>query len=92
VIYLAIFALVLAQANVIFAQVFPTAIRVIGFGIPYTISAAIFGGTTPLVAQSLAAAGHSDWLMWYAAGIAIVSMLATLLVRPADIKVKSEER
>jgi MHS family alpha-ketoglutarate permease-like MFS transporter len=91
VIYLAIFALVLAQANVIFAQVFPTAIRVIGFGIPYTISAAIFGGTTPLVAQSLAAAGHSDRLMGYAAGIAIVSMLATLLVRPADIKVKSEE-
>jgi MHS family alpha-ketoglutarate permease-like MFS transporter len=89
IIYLAVFALALAQANVIFSQLFPTAIRVIGYGIPYTISAAIFGGTTPLVAQSFAAAGHASWLMWYAAGAAIVSMLATLLVRPADIKVKS---
>ena len=89
IIYLACFALSLAQANVIFSQLFPTSIRVIGYGIPYTISAAIFGGTTPLVAQSFAAAGHASWLMWYAAGAAIVSMLATLLVRPADIKVKS---
>ncbi|HCT76368.1 MAG TPA: MFS transporter [Micromonosporaceae bacterium] len=89
VIYLACFGLVLAQANVIFSQLFPTAIRVIGYGIPYTISAAVFGGTTPLVAQSFAASGNQSGLLWYAAGAAIISALATLLVRPSDIKVQS---
>lgn len=89
VIYLAIFGLVLAQANVIFSQLFPTGIRVIGYGVPYTISAAIFGGTTPLVAQSFAAAGNSSGLIWYASIAAVVSAAATLLVRPHDIKVRT---
>lgn len=88
VIYLACFGLVLAQANVIFSQLFPTSIRVIGYGIPYTISAAIFGGTTPAVAQSLAASGRPSGVIWYASAAAVISALATLLIRRSDIKVR----
>lgn len=88
VIYLSCFALVLAQANVIFSQLFPTSIRVIGYGVPYTLSAAIFGGTTPVVAQSFAAAGHPSAVIWYASAVAIVSLLATLAIRRSDIKIK----
>jgi MHS family alpha-ketoglutarate permease-like MFS transporter len=86
VIYLAVFALVLAQSNVVFSQLFPTSIRVIGYGIPYTISAAVFGGTTPLVAQSFVGAGHPAGVLWYASAAAVVSFLATLLIRRTDIK------
>lgn len=88
VIYLACFGLVLAQANVIFSQLFPTNIRVIGYGVPYTISAAIFGGTTPMVAQSFAAAGAPSGLIWYASAAAVVSALATVAIRPGDIKIR----
>ncbi|WP_117210689.1 MFS transporter [Allorhizocola rhizosphaerae] len=88
VIYLSCFGLVLAQANVIFSQLFPTSIRVIGYGIPYTISAAVFGGTTPAVAQSLAASGRPSGVIWYASAAAVVSALATLLIRRSDIKVQ----
>lgn len=87
VIYLAFFALVLAQSNVIFSQLFPTSIRVIGYGVPYTVSAAIFGGTTPFIAQSFVGSGHPGWVLWYASAAAIVSFLATLLIRRSDVKV-----
>jgi len=88
IIYLAVFGLVLAQANVIFSQLFPTSIRTVGYGVPYTLSAAVFGGTTPLLAQGLLAAGRPGWLMWYAAGAAMVSLAATTLVRPGDVRVR----
>jgi MHS family alpha-ketoglutarate permease-like MFS transporter len=87
VIYLAIFALVLAQSNVIFSQLFPTSIRAIGYGLPYTVSAAIFGGTTPLVAQSFVGAGRPGWVLWYASATALVSFLATLFIKRSDIKI-----
>ncbi len=89
VIYLSCFGLVLAQANVVFSQLFPTSIRVIGYGIPYTVAAAIFGGTTPVVAQSFVAAGRPSGVIWYASAAAVISALATLLIRRSDIKVKS---
>ena len=88
VIYLVAFALVLAQASAIFSQLFPTSIRVIGYGIPYTVSAAIFGGTTPLVAQAMVGSGHPSWVLWYASAVAAVSFLATLFIRRSDIKVQ----
>lgn len=87
VIYLAFFALVLAQSNVIFSQLFPTSVRVVGYGVPYTISAAIFGGTTPLVAQSFVGSGHPTWVLWYASVTALVSFAATLMIRRSDIKI-----
>lgn len=87
VIYLAFFALVLAQSNVIFSQLFPTSVRVVGYGVPYTISAAVFGGTTPLVAQSFVGSGHPTWVLWYASATALVSFLATLFIRRSDIKI-----
>jgi len=88
VVYLSCFALVIAQSNVVFSQLFPTSVRVVGYGVPYTLSAALFGGTTPVVAQAFVAAGHPSGVMWYAAAAAAVSLLATLLIRPGDVKVR----
>jgi MHS family alpha-ketoglutarate permease-like MFS transporter len=87
VIYLAFFALVLAQSNVIFSQLFPTSVRVVGYGVPYTVSAAVFGGTTPLVAQSFVGAGRPAWVLWYASATALVSFAATLMIKRSDIKI-----
>jgi MFS transporter, MHS family, alpha-ketoglutarate permease len=86
VVYLACLAPVLAPVNVIGAQLFPTRIRVLGYGITYTFAVAVFGGTTPLLAQALATAGRLSWLPWYVAGSAALSLAATLLIRASDVK------
>lgn len=87
-VYLSFFSLVLAQANVIFSQLFPTSIRAIGYGIPYTISAAVFGGTTPAVAHAATAAGRPSLMIWYATAVAIVSLVSMIvLVRPTDVRI-----
>ncbi|GAA0458306.1 MFS transporter [Streptomyces olivaceiscleroticus] len=81
VVYLVLIAAPIGLTNVLFAQLFPVAVRVVAMGVPYTIAIGLFGGTFPLLAQGLAKAGHLTLVPWWAAGAAAVSLAGTFLIR-----------
>ncbi|KQR77085.1 hypothetical protein ASG35_12530 [Burkholderia sp. Leaf177] len=70
----------------VFAELFPTHIRTSGIGVPYAISALIFGGTAPLVATWLQGKGGTLYLAAYIGVICIVSIFTYLIVLPETYK------
>ncbi len=61
---------------------FPTAIRYGGLAIGYNVSASLFGGTAPLVAESLVrATGNDQMPAYYAMAAATIGVVAVLLMR-----------
>jgi MHS family alpha-ketoglutarate permease-like MFS transporter len=60
---------------VVKAELFPTKIRAMGVGIPYSITVSIFGGTAPAVALYFKSMGHEEWFYYYLAGIIFLSLL-----------------
>jgi len=61
---------------------FPTEIRYGGLAIAYNVSASLFGGTAPLVAESLVRATGDDYMpAYYAMLAATVGLVAVLLMR-----------
>ncbi|WP_263248749.1 MFS transporter [Saccharopolyspora rosea] len=73
----------ISLANVLFAEVFPVRVRVVAMGVPFTLGVALFGGTFPLVAQGLGAAGLLDAVPWAAAGAAALGLVGTAVLSPA---------
>jgi len=57
------------------AELFPTAVRAMGVGIPYAITAALFGGSVDGVALAFKNAGHESYFYWYATGCIFISLL-----------------
>lgn len=83
VVYLAVgVAPTIALANVLFARPFPVAVRVVCMGVPFSVGVAMFGGTFPLMAQSLQAAGLLSAVPWVAASAAVVSLIGTYVLKP----------
>jgi MHS family alpha-ketoglutarate permease-like MFS transporter len=60
------------------AELFPTAVRAMGVGIPYAITAALFGGSVDGVALGFKNAGHETYFYWYATGCIFISLLCYL--------------
>ncbi|MDQ8727220.1 MFS transporter [Bradyrhizobium sp. LHD-71] len=61
---------------------FPTAIRYGGLSIAYNVSASLFGGTAPLVAEWLVRTTGNDYMpAYYAMLAALIGLLAVLLMR-----------
>ena len=60
---------------VVKAELFPTAVRALGVGLPYAITAAVFGGTIDSVALSFKNAGHEEWFYFYATGLIFISLI-----------------
>ncbi|HET7888307.1 MAG TPA: MFS transporter [Bradyrhizobium sp.] len=60
---------------VVKAELFPTKIRALGVGIPYSITVSIFGGTAPAVALYFKSLGHEDWFYYYLSGIIFLSLI-----------------
>jgi MHS family alpha-ketoglutarate permease-like MFS transporter len=60
---------------VVKAELFPTKIRAMGVGIPYSITVSIFGGTAPAVALYFKSLGHEEWFYYYLSGIIFLSLL-----------------
>jgi MFS transporter, MHS family, alpha-ketoglutarate permease len=60
---------------VVKAELFPTKIRAMGVGIPYSITVSIFGGTAPAVALYFKSLGHEEWFYYYLTGIIFLSLL-----------------
>ena len=63
------------------AELFPTAIRATGVGLPYSITVSIFGGTAPAIALQLKVAGHETWFEYYLAGVIFLSLIVYLTMR-----------
>lgn len=66
---------------VVKAELFPTEIRALGVGFPYSITVAIFGGTAEYVALSFKNAGNESYFYWYVTGCIFISLLVYLSMR-----------
>ncbi|MGZ8399279.1 MAG: MFS transporter, partial [Gemmatimonadales bacterium] len=54
---------------------FPTSIRTIGVGVPYSICVAVFGGTAPYLQTWLGTIGLANVFNVYAVALLLVSVL-----------------
>ena len=66
---------------VVKAELFPTEIRALGVGFPYSITVALFGGTAEYVALSFKNAGHEPYFYLYVTGCIFISLLVYLFMR-----------
>jgi MHS family alpha-ketoglutarate permease-like MFS transporter len=57
------------------AELFPTNVRALGVGLPYALTASLFGGTVDSIALAFKNAGHERWFFWYATACIFVSLL-----------------
>ena len=60
---------------VVKAELFPTKIRAMGVGLPYSITVSIFGGTAPAVALYFKSLGHEEWFYSELSGIIFMSLI-----------------
>ena len=60
---------------VVKAELFPTSVRALGVGLPYALTAAIFGGTAEYLALLAKDQGVAEYFYWYVTGCALVSLL-----------------
>lgn len=76
-------ALITSAYFVVAVEIFPTRVRYAGHGLAFNLAAAIFGGTTPLVATALVDQFDSPVApAFYAIGIALTLGVAGLLLTP----------
>jgi MFS transporter, MHS family, alpha-ketoglutarate permease len=64
-----------AVAAIVKAEMFPTSVRAMGVGIPYALTAALFGGSVDSVALWFKAHGGEAGFYWYATGCIFISLL-----------------
>ncbi|HVJ53017.1 MAG TPA: MFS transporter [Aliidongia sp.] len=67
--------------SVVKAELFPVSIRVLGVGLPYTISTSLFGGSAEYVGLWLKQAGHETLFFYYVSGCILCTLLTTLALR-----------
>ncbi|MGV9679977.1 MFS transporter [Nocardia sp. NPDC003482] len=60
---------------VVKAELFPTRVRALGVGLPYALTAALFGGTAETLALRLKQIGHESWFFWYVSAAIAISLL-----------------
>ncbi|WP_338017713.1 MFS transporter [Streptomyces adustus] len=62
-------------------ELFPTALRSSGVGLPYALTVAVFGGTAPYLIEYLSAHGHAGWYPWYVVALCLISTVSFLRYR-----------
>lgn len=70
---------VVSIAPVIYAELFPTKVRAIGFGISYPITIAIFGGTIPYVQTALSSSGHANIFQIYMICLMLITITTVFM-------------
>jgi MFS family permease len=66
----------------LYTELFPASIRFSGVSISYAIGAILGGAFAPTIAQALVQATHSTTsVTWYLAGMTVIGLIATLLLR-----------
>jgi MHS family alpha-ketoglutarate permease-like MFS transporter len=66
---------------VVKAELFPTEIRALGVGFPYSITVAIFGGTAEYIALWFKNIGHETYFYWYVTGCIFISLIVYSFMR-----------
>jgi len=72
-------------------EMFPTAVRAMGVGIPYAITAALFGGSVDAVALKFKDAGYEAGFYWYATGCIFISLLFYIFIPDTKKNSKMEQ-
>jgi MHS family alpha-ketoglutarate permease-like MFS transporter len=70
-----------AMSAVVKAELFPTAVRATGVGLPYAIATSVFGGTVESIALWFKSTGHEEWFSYYLTGVTAVALVAALTMR-----------
>ncbi|MFD5215517.1 MFS transporter [Microbacterium sp. NPDC058345] len=66
----------------LYAELFPASIRFSGVSISYAIGAILGGAFSPMIAQAIfQATGSTAGITWYLAGMTLIGLVATLLLR-----------
>lgn len=78
---LGLYTMMTSIAPAVMSELFPTELRGLGIGAWYNLTVAIFGGTAPLVIQTLSQAGLADAFFWYVAVGAAIAFLVILTLR-----------
>ncbi len=73
------------------AEMFPTSVRAMGVGIPYALTAAIFGGSVDSIALWFKSAGNEQGFYWYATGCIFVSLLFYIFIPDTKKNSKMEQ-
>ncbi len=66
---------------VVKAELFPTAVRAIGVGLPYAITVSLFGGSAESVALLFKSQGYESWFYYYLTAIIGISLLVYVFMR-----------
>ncbi|RYY64407.1 MAG: MFS transporter [Chitinophagaceae bacterium] len=66
---------------VVKAELFPARIRALGVGLPYALTAAVFGGTAEYLALWAKKAGHESWFYAYVTACIAISGVVYLRMR-----------
>ncbi|WAL63343.1 MFS transporter [Amycolatopsis cynarae] len=66
---------------VVKAELFPTNIRALGVGLPYSVAVAVFGGTAEYLALWAKQAGHESWFFYYVTVCVFVSLIVYVRMR-----------
>lgn len=75
----------------VYAELFPTSIRTVGVGVPYSICVAVFGGTAPYLQTWLASINAAVMFNVYAVVLLLVSALFVLTIPETKGKDLAEE-
>lgn len=78
---LIIIGLIAAPMPAYYAELFPTEVRGIALGLPYSVANAIVGGTAPFLQVWLTTRGHGDWFVWYVIALSAI-VLVTMIWSP----------
>jgi MFS family permease len=66
----------------LYSELFPASIRFSGVSVSYAIGAIVGGAFSPVIAQAIFQSTHSTTgITWYLAGMTVVGLIATLLLR-----------
>ncbi|HET8926738.1 MAG TPA: MFS transporter, partial [Microbacterium sp.] len=66
----------------LYTELFPASIRFSGVSISYAIGAIVGGAFAPTIAQAIVqATGSASGVTWYLAGMTLIGLVATLLLR-----------
>jgi len=63
------------------AELFPTAVRATGVGLPYAITTSIFGGPAESIALWFKSIGHEVWFSYYLTGVIAIALVVSLMMR-----------
>ena len=66
---------------VVKAELFPTAVRATGVGLPFAVTTSIFGGPAESIALWFKSIGHEAWFSYYLSSVIAISLVVSLIMR-----------